>query len=168
LQQAITREKKARQAIEKKARKAAERAATREKLAREKTARQAEKEAKKTQKIREAELCKIEIKKRHIRRMQAKKSSSQKAKIGEKRSIDDDKIDGSRKRMRFVRSHLRNQPLAIKSTLQLDSAVIEHSNDTNSDAITATDELQLQNAKRGSNSLPLRSNRHIRPPVRFR
>ena len=73
--------------------------------------------------------------------MQAKKSSSQKAKVSEKRSIDDDKVDKPRKRARFVRSHLRNQPLAIKSTSQLDFTVIEHSNDTNGDAITATDEL---------------------------
>ena len=100
--------------------------------------------------------------------MQAKKSSSQKAKVGEKRSINDDMVDGSRKRVRFVRSHLRNQPLTIKLTLQLDSTVIEHSNDTNGDAITATDELQLQDANRWSNSLPLRSGRHTRPPARFR
>ena len=45
--------------------------------------------------------------------------------------------------MRFVRSHLRNQPLTIKLILQLDSTVIEHSNDTNGDAIIAMDELQL-------------------------
>jgi hypothetical protein len=100
--------------------------------------------------------------------MQAKKSSSQKAKVGEKRSIDDDEIDRSRKRLRFVRSHLRNQPLTVKSIPQLDSAVIEHSNDTNGDAIIATDELQLQNPNRRSNSLPLRSGRHTRPPARFR
>jgi hypothetical protein len=55
--------------------------------------------------------------------------------------------------VRFVRSHLRNRPPTIKSTSQLDSTVIEHSNDTNGDAIIATDELQLQNANRGSNSL---------------
>jgi hypothetical protein len=67
---------------------------------------------------------------------------------GEKRSIDDNEIDRSRKRVRFVRSHLRNQPLAIKSTSLLDSTVIEHSNNTNGDAIAATDELQLQNANR--------------------
>jgi hypothetical protein len=73
--------------------------------------------------------------------MQAKKSSSQKAKVGEKRSIDNDEIDGSRKRARFVRSHLRNQSLAIKLTSQLDFTVIEHSNDINGDAIIATDEL---------------------------
>src|SRR5450432_1024598 len=118
--------------------------------------------------MRETELRKIKIEKRRIKRMQAKKSGSQKAKVGEKRSINNDKIDGSRKRVRFVRSHLRNQPLAIKSTSQLDSAVIEHSNDTNDDARTATDELQLQNANKGSNSLPLRSGRHIRLPMRFR
>jgi hypothetical protein len=100
--------------------------------------------------------------------MQAKKSSSQKAKVGEKRSIDDDEVDGSRKRVRFVRSHLRNQPLAIKSISQLDFAVIEHSKNINGDAITATDELQLQDANRWSNSLPLRSGRHTRPPARFR
>ena len=111
---------------------------------------------------------KIKVKKKRIERMQAKKSSSQKAKVGEKRSIDDDKIDGPRKRVRFVRSHLRNKPLTVKSIPQLDSAVIEHSNDTNGDAITATDKLQLQDANRWSNSLPLRSGRHIRPPARFR
>ncbi len=100
--------------------------------------------------------------------MQAKKSSSQKAKIGEKWSINDNEIDRSRKRVRFVRSHLRNQSLTIKSISQLDFTVIEHSNDINGDAIIATDELQLQNANRGSNSLPLRSGRHTRLPVRFR
>jgi hypothetical protein len=168
LQQAIAREEKTREAVEKKARKAAERAAAREELAREKAARQAEKEVKKAQKAREEELRKIEIEKSRIERMQAKKSSSQKAKIGEKRSIDDDEVGGSRKRVRFVRSHLRNRPLTIKSTPQLDSTVIEHSNDTNGDAIIATDELQLQDANRGSNSLPLRSGRHTRLPVRFR
>jgi hypothetical protein len=78
--------------------------------------------------------------------MQTKKSSSQKAKVSEKRSINDNKIDKPRKRVRFVRSHLRNQPLTIKSTLQLDFTVSKHSNDTNGDTITATDELQLQDA----------------------
>ena len=91
---------------------------------------------------------KIEIKKKHIKRIQAKKSSSQKAKVGEKRSIDDNEIGRSRKRVRFVRPHLRNRPLTIKLISQLDSAVIEHSNDTNGDAITATDKLQLQDATR--------------------
>jgi hypothetical protein len=47
LQQAIAREEKTREAIEKKARKEVERTAAREELAREKAARQAEKEAKK-------------------------------------------------------------------------------------------------------------------------
>ena len=168
MQQAIAREEKAREAIKKKVRKKAERTAAREELAREKAARQAEKKAKKAQKAREEELRKIEIEKKRIERMQAKKSSSQKAKVGEKRSIDDDKVDRPRKRARFVRSHLRNQLLAIKLTSQLDSTVIEHSNDTNGDAITATDELQLQDANRWSNSLPLRSGRHTRPPARFR
>ena len=70
--------------------------------------------------------------------------------------------------MRFVRSHLRNQPLAIKSISQLDFTVIEDSNDTNGDTIIITDELQLQDATRWSNSLLLRSGRHIRPPARFR
>src|SRR5450755_4252407 len=96
--------------------------------------------------------------------MQAKKSNSQKAKVGEKRSIDDNEIGKSRKRVRSVRSHLRNRSLTTKSILQLDSTVIKHSNDTNGDAITATDELQLQNANRWLNSLPLRSGRYIRPP----
>jgi hypothetical protein len=70
--------------------------------------------------------------------------------------------------VRFVRSHLHNRPLTIKLTLQLDSTVIEHSNDTNGDSITATEELQLQDTNKRSNSLPLRSGRHIRLPVRFR
>jgi replication initiation and membrane attachment protein DnaB len=141
LQQAIAREEKTREAIEKKVKKTIKRAAAREELAREKAARQAEKEVKKAQKTREAELRKIKIEKRRIERMQAKKSSSQRAKDGEKRSINDDEVDKSRKRVRFVRSHLRNQSLAIKLTPRLDSTAIEHSNDTNGDAIIATDEL---------------------------
>ena len=118
--------------------------------------------------MRETELRKIKIEKRRIERMQAKKSSSQRAKDGEKRSINDDEVDKSRKRVRFVRSHLRNQLLTIKLISQLDSTVIEHSNDTNGDTIIAADELQLQNVNRWSNSLPLRSGRHTRPPARFR
>jgi hypothetical protein len=43
--------------------------------------------------------------------------------------------------VRFVRSHLRNRLLTIKSISQLDFTVIEHSNDTNGDAIIVTDEL---------------------------
>ena len=100
--------------------------------------------------------------------MLTKKSSFQNVKVGEKRSIDNDKIGKSRKRVRSVRSHLRNRSLTTKSILQLDSTVIEHSNDTNGDAITATDELQLQDANRWLNSLPLRSGRHIRFLARFR
>jgi hypothetical protein len=80
--------------------------------------------------------------------MQIKKSNSQKVKIGEKRLIDDNGVNGSRKRARIVRSHLGNQQIIIKSTSQLNSTVIEHSNDTNGDTIIATDELQLQDAKR--------------------
>ena len=47
MQQAIAREEKAREAIEKKVRKEAERTAAREELAREKAARQVKKEVKK-------------------------------------------------------------------------------------------------------------------------
>jgi hypothetical protein len=47
LQQAIAREEKAREAVEKKVKKEIERTAAREELAREKAARQAEKEVKK-------------------------------------------------------------------------------------------------------------------------
>jgi hypothetical protein len=80
--------------------------------------------------------------------MQVKKSNSQKAKVGEKRSIDDNGVGGSRKRARIVQSHLGNQQIITKSTPQLNSAVIEHSNDTNGDSTTTTDELQLQDTKR--------------------
>jgi phage shock protein A len=72
LQQAITREEKTRETVEKKVRKIAERTAAREKLTSEKAARQAEKEVKRAQKAREAELRKIKIKRRRIERMQAK------------------------------------------------------------------------------------------------
>jgi hypothetical protein len=108
LQQTIAREEKAREAVEKKARKEAERTAAREEAAREKAVKAAEKEIKKGQKAREAELRKAEAEKKRIKRMQIKKLNSQKAKVGEKRSIDDDEIDGSRKRARIVRSHLNN------------------------------------------------------------
>jgi hypothetical protein len=94
------------------------------------------------------ELRKTEVEKKRIERMQAKKSNFQKVKVGEKRLIDDNEVDGSRKRARIVRSHLGNQQIITKSTPQLNSTVIEHSNDTNGDSSTATDELQLQDAKR--------------------
>jgi hypothetical protein len=80
--------------------------------------------------------------------MQINKLNSQKIKVGEKRSIDDNKIDKSRKRARIVRSHLNNQLLIIKLTQSLNSTIIEYSNDINNDSIIATDVLQLQNAKR--------------------
>jgi hypothetical protein len=80
--------------------------------------------------------------------MQIKKSNAQKTKIGEKRLIDDDGVTESRKRACIARSHLVNQQLIIESTSQLNSTVIGHSNDTNNDSTTATDELQLQNTKR--------------------
>jgi hypothetical protein len=83
-----------------------------------------------------------------MKRMQTKKSNSQKIKIDEKRSINNNKINRSRKRARIVRSHLGNQQILTKSTSQLNSTVIEYSNDTNGDSTIATDELQLQDAKR--------------------
>jgi hypothetical protein len=44
-----------------------------------------------------------------MERMQAKKSNSQKIKVDEKRLIDNNGVDKSRKRARIVRSHLGNQ-----------------------------------------------------------
>jgi hypothetical protein len=83
-----------------------------------------------------------------MERMQIKKSNSQKTKIGEKRLIDDNGVDRSRKRARIVRSHLGNQQIITKSISQLNFTVIEYSNDINGDSTIATDELQLQNTKR--------------------
>jgi hypothetical protein len=145
---AIAREEKARETAEKKVRKEVERIAAREEVACEKAVRMVEKAAKKAQKARETEQRKTEIEKKRVKRAQAKKSNFQNTKIGEKRSIDDHEIDGSRKRARNVRSHLRNQQSTTKSTKQLNSTVIGHSNDTNNDSISITGALQLQNAKR--------------------
>jgi hypothetical protein len=83
-----------------------------------------------------------------MKRMQTKKSNSQKIKIDEKRSINNNKINRSRKRARIVRSHLGNQQIITKSISQLNSTVIKHSNDINGDSIIITDELQLQNTKK--------------------
>jgi uncharacterized membrane protein len=83
-----------------------------------------------------------------MERMQTKKSNFRKIKIDEKRLINNDGINKSRKRARIVRSYLSNQQIIIKSILQLNSIVIKHSNDINGDSIITTDELQLQNAKR--------------------
>jgi hypothetical protein len=57
-------------------------------------------------------------------------------------------IDESRKRARIVRSDLGNQQIITKSISQLNSAVIKHSNNTNSDSTITTDKLQLQDIKR--------------------
>jgi hypothetical protein len=100
---------KPREAAEKKARKEVERIAAREEVAREKAAGTAERKAKKAQKAREIEQRKTETKKKHAERAQIKKSSSQNAEIGEKRLIDNDEIERSRKHARNLRSHLRNQ-----------------------------------------------------------
>jgi hypothetical protein len=89
------------------------------------------------------ELHKAKIEKKRTKRAQIKKSNSQKIKIGDKRLIDDSEIDKSRKRARIVRSHLSNQYLITKSTLQQDFMIIEYSNTTNNDSTIATDELQL-------------------------
>jgi hypothetical protein len=148
LQQAIAREEKAREAAEKKDRKKIERTAAREEAAREKAAKMAEKETKKVQKAREAELRKTEVEKKCIKRMQIKKSSSQKIKIGEKKLINNNGVNESRKRTRIVRSYLNNQQIITKLISQLNSTVIEYSNDINDDSTIATDKLQLQNAKR--------------------
>jgi hypothetical protein len=63
------------------------------------------------------ELHKIKIKKKRTERAQIKKSNFQKVKIGEKRLIDNNEIDKSRKRARIVRSYLSNQYLITKSIL---------------------------------------------------
>ena len=62
----------------------------------------------------------------------------------------------------------RNQPSIIKSLKQLDSTVNGLSIDTNNDPVSAPDALQLQNANRWSNSIPLRSGRNVKLPARFR
>jgi hypothetical protein len=80
--------------------------------------------------------------------MQTKKLNSQKAKVSKKRSIDNSKINRSKKRARIVRSHLNNQLSIIKLTQSLNSTIIKHSNNINNDSITATDILQLQNTKK--------------------
>jgi hypothetical protein len=143
IQQAIAREEKARESADKKARKETERIA-----AREKAAKTAEKEVKKAQKAREMELYKTKIGKKRPERAQIKKPKLQKIKVGEKRSIDNNKIDKSRKRARIVRSYLSNQYLITESILQQNSMIIEHSNTINNDSTIATNKLQLQNTNR--------------------
>ena len=116
---------------------------------------------------RESEKRKAKIERKHAQRAQAKKSF-QNAKDGEKRSVDDDEIDGPRKRVRNVRSQIHNQRLMTKSSKQLDSTVNGLSNDINNEPVSASDALQLRNADRQSNSLLLTSDRSVRLPARFR
>jgi hypothetical protein len=54
-------------------------------------------------------LRKAEAEKKRIKRIQIKKSSFQKIKVGGKKSINNNRIIKSRKRARIVRSHLGNQ-----------------------------------------------------------
>jgi hypothetical protein len=96
------------------------------------------------------------------------KKNTQNARIGEKRSIDSDRVDGSRKRSRNLRSQIRNQQLIIETPKPLNSAVIKHSNDTSNDPVTALNMAELQNAKRWSNSLKLRSGRNLKLSASFR
>jgi hypothetical protein len=73
------------------------------------------------QKARETELRKIEIEKKRVERIHAKKSSSQKAKVtsSEKRSIEDNEVSRSRKRVRIVRPHLTISALDLAGTPSL-------------------------------------------------
>jgi hypothetical protein len=103
LQQAIGREEKVREAVEKKVRKETECITAREEAAREKVAKTAEKKAKKAQKTRETKLRKTKAKKKRIKRAQIKKFNFQKIKVGEKRSINNNEINKSRKRTRTVK-----------------------------------------------------------------
>jgi hypothetical protein len=52
-----------------------------------------------------------------MERMQTKKSNFRKIKIDEKRLINNDGINKSRKRARIIRSHLDNQQIITKSIL---------------------------------------------------
>jgi hypothetical protein len=117
--------------------------------------------------MREAELRRAEIEKKRAERAQNKKNM-QNARIGEKRSIDSDEVDGSRKRARNLWSQIRNQQLIAEILKQLNSAVIKYSNDTSNDPVTALNVAELQNAKRWSNFLSLRSGRKSKLPARFR
>jgi len=54
-----------------------------------------------------------------------------------------------------------------KSSKQLDSTVIKHSNDINNGPISTPDALQLRNANSWSNSILLRFGRNIGLPARF-
>jgi hypothetical protein len=109
----------------------------------------------------------LKLKRRVHSAHKLKKVEFQNAKIGEKRSIDDNEVDGSRKLACNVRSHLRNQQLITKLTKQLNSIVIWHSNDINNDPISTTDALQLQNTKIWLKFLSSRSERNTRLPARF-
>jgi hypothetical protein len=75
-----------------------------------------------------------------------KKKSFQIAKIGEKRSVDDNGVNGRGKRARKVRSQIRRSHLITNSTKQADSAVIKHSNDTNDDPVLVLDTELSHNA----------------------
>jgi hypothetical protein len=108
----------------------------------------------------------LKLKRRVHSAHKLKKFEFQNAKIGEKRSIDDE-VDGSRKLARNVRSHLRNQQLITKLTKQQNSIVIWHSNDINNDPISTTDALQLQNTKIWLKFLSSRSERNTKLPARF-
>ena len=106
-------------------------------------------------------------KKKRAERVQNKKKNSQTAQIGEKRSVDDSEIHGSRKRARKVRSQIRKSHSIINSTKQVNSAAIKHSNDTNNNPISALDAKLSYGAAMWSNSVPLRSCRNLRLPARF-
>jgi hypothetical protein len=96
------------------------------------------------------------------------KKNIQNTRIGENKSIDNDEIDKSRKRAHNLRSQIGNQQLITETPKQLNSAVVKHSNDINDNPVTALNMTELQNAKRWSNSLSLRSGRNSKLSARFR
>jgi hypothetical protein len=166
LQNAITRDEKARQAEEKRITRDLMRQAAREELAREKAERRAIREAKKAQKATEATKRRQDAAKAKAQRIQSKETI-QTEKKSRKRPLDVDESERPKKRPCTQTSHGRFTANLTDSTNTADTTIARLSDNIISTIEIARSSNGRQNAGDGQISLPVRPGRSIRLPARF-
>jgi DDE superfamily endonuclease len=166
LQRAITRDEKAREAVEKRIARDLARQTAREELAREKAERQAIREAKKAQKATEAAKRRQNVANAKAQRMQSKETSQTGVKM-KKRLLDVDESERPKKRPRTQTSHSQTAVNSNDLLSLSDNRATQLSDNT----LSTRDLTQLSNRMRNAEerpiSLPMRSGRTTRLPARF-
>jgi hypothetical protein len=167
LQRAIGRAEKAREAEQKKNARVEACAAAKEERLRAKVEKKAERELQRQRKAEEAAQHKLIVEERKRQRLEVKKAHAE-AISQKKRGIEEEEVVKPQKRSRLEQAQPRNQPKTRKSTVQTDSMSAQLQNDDNAIATSSTHIVHVREEDKGQVSLPLRSGRMVRLPVRFR